>query len=604
MAEVVPSDARVDDTSGEPGELGPGSRLGRFELLVPIAKGGMARVWAARLHGQRGFTKLVAIKTILPNLAQEPEFEKMFLDEASIASRVHHPNVCEVLELGEERQSLYIVMEWINGESLSRLLRASGKVEPIDARIAARLVADAAGGLHAAHELVDDNGQFLNVVHRDVSPHNVLVSNDGNVKVADFGIAKALGQAHEATRAGTLKGKINYMAPEQVSGQPIDRRVDIFALGVCLFELTTGVKPFKGEADHLVIFNLRKGVYSKPSVLVPGYPPELEQIIERCLALSPAARFPTAERMRHALEEYIARSGPIVTQENISMLVRMRLGGVIDERRERIRLATLSAEQGTLAAEAAHSSRTPFTSSGVKTSGTGIRPDGATGSHTPSTSMPAATPPPQSVHSSMAPNFRPQQYAPQQGQHRQRMSPSAAPPQPQGDGVTTYLVAALVGLLVAGLIVAGGYAAFHFMHARDGAADPVLGPAVTSGAGSGPSAGNGPASTAAPALTIQKGVENKSASVRIDTLPEGALLLVDGKELGAGVREVPRPAGGAKVIVTVRASGFVDETVTVVDADEPVRKVSLQKKGTEGTGKPGSATGGKKKDDALPQNPY
>jgi serine/threonine-protein kinase len=205
----------------------------------------------------------------------------------------------------------------------------------------------------------------------------VLVSNDGNVKVADFGIAKALGQAHEATRAGTLKGKINYMAPEQVSGQPIDRRVDIFALGVCLFELTTGVKPFKGEADHLVIFNLRKGVYTKPQLLIPGYPPELEQIIDRCLALSPAARFPTAERMRHALEEYIARSGPIVTQENISMLVRMRLGGVIDERRERIRLATLSAEQGTLASEAAHSSRTPFTSSGVKTSGTGIRPDGS-----------------------------------------------------------------------------------------------------------------------------------------------------------------------------------------------------------------------------------
>lgn len=593
MAEVVPSDALVDDHPGEPGELGPGSRLGRYELLVPIAKGGMARVWAARLHGQRGFTKLVAIKTILPNLAQESEFEKMFLDEASIASRVHHPNVCEVLELGEERQSLYIVMEWINGESLSRLLRASGRVEPIEPRIAARLVADAAGGLHAAHELSDDNGQFLNVVHRDVSPHNVLVSNDGNVKVADFGIAKALGQAHEATRAGTLKGKINYMAPEQVSGQPIDRRVDIFALGVCLFELTTGVKPFKGEADHLVIFNLRKGVYPKPSTLVPGYPPELEQIIDHCLALSPAARFPTAERMRHALEEYIARSGPIVTQENISMLVRMRLGGVIDERRERIRLATLSAEQGTLASESAHSSRTPFTSSGVKTAGTGIRPDGATGTHTPSTSMPGATPPPHPVHTSMAPSSWSQQYPmpPQQ----QRRAPAQPAPPPQSDGVTTYLVAALVGLLVAGLIVAGGYAVFHFMHARDGAADQSADPVSSGAVPTGPSAGS---PGAAPAPTLQKGAEIRSRSVRIDTAPEGAALLVDGKELAAGVREVPRPAPGAKVVVTVRAAGFGDETLTITEGDEPTRKVSLQKKNAT------APSGGKKKDDGLPQNPY
>src|SRR5450432_2801322 len=157
MAEYLASDELVDDESELAAErLARGTRLGRYELLLPIAKGGMARVWAARQHGQRGFTKLVAIKTILPHLARDPEFERMFLDEARIASGVHHPNVCEIYELGEEGHALYLAMEWVNGESLVHILRPNRKTTiPIDIRVAARICADACAGLHAAHNLAD-----------------------------------------------------------------------------------------------------------------------------------------------------------------------------------------------------------------------------------------------------------------------------------------------------------------------------------------------------------------------------------------------------------------------------------------------------------------
>src|SRR3984957_15591413 len=315
MEPLAPEDL-VDDWSDlSTSSLGPGARLGRYELLLPIAYGGMARVWSARLHGQRGFSKLVAIKTILPHLAHSPEFEHMFLDEARIAARVHHPNVCEIYELGEEGHVLYLAMEWVNGDSLMHVLRGTnGKAsQPIDVRIAARVVADACAGVHAAHELTDDDGRLLNVVHRDVSPHNVLVSLEGTVKVTDFGVAKALGQSHQDTVAGQIKGKIAYMSPEQIAGTSVDRRSDLFAMGVVLYEITTGVRPFRGTGDPQVMQAILKGTYDSPGAIVKGYPPELAGIIDRALAPQPRLRFATAERMRVALEEWLAKSGPVVT---------------------------------------------------------------------------------------------------------------------------------------------------------------------------------------------------------------------------------------------------------------------------------------------------
>ena len=341
---MLPSDELTDEPS-DFGSLRPGTRLGRYELLVPIARGGMARVWAARQHGQRGFQKLVAIKTILPHLAEEPEFERMFLDEARIASGVHHPNVCEIYELGEDQRTLYLAMEWVNGDSLSRVLRASGKTEAFDARVVARIVADACAGVHAAHELTDDDGQQLGVVHRDMSPHNVLITADGVTKVCDFGVAKALGQLHEQTSAGQLKGKISYMSPEQVTGASIDRRSDVFSLGCVLYEATTGVRPFKGDRDHIIMHAILSGNVEPPSNVIRSYPPELERIVLRALAHQPILRYPTAERMRFALEEFLTK-GQLVTQSNVAQVIRSRLGGQLERRKERIKQASSVAEQG------------------------------------------------------------------------------------------------------------------------------------------------------------------------------------------------------------------------------------------------------------------
>jgi serine/threonine protein kinase len=341
MEDLAPEDL-VDEWSDlSASSLGSGARLGRYELLIPIAYGGMARVWAARLHGQRGFSKTVAIKTILPHLAHNPEFERMFLDEARIAAGVHNPNVCEIYELGEEGNVLYLVMEWVNGDSLMHVLRgASGKTgTPIDVRLAARIVADACAGLHAAHELTDDDGRLLNVVHRDVSPHNILVSMEGNVKVADFGVAKALGQTHQETAAGQVKGKVAYMAPEQIGGNAFDRRADIFGMGCVLYEATTGVQPFRGGGDPQIMQAVLRGTYEHPSTLVKGFPAELVAIIDRALAPEPRARFATAERMRVAIEEWLAKSGSIVTSTQVGSLVRQRLGPSLDKRREHVKAA-------------------------------------------------------------------------------------------------------------------------------------------------------------------------------------------------------------------------------------------------------------------------
>jgi serine/threonine-protein kinase len=303
----------------------------------------MARVWAARLHGQRAFQKLVAIKVILPHLADEAEFERMFLDEARIASGVHHPNVCEIYELGEDQSTLYLAMEWVSGDSFARILRPAGERKAIEPRTVARLLADACAGAHAAHELTDEYGRALGVVHRDLSPHNILVSADGIAKVCDFGVAKALDQLHEATTAGQLKGKISYMAPEQIAGGAVDRRCDVFSLGCVLYEATTGERPFRGDGDAQIMHAVLKGEFVPPRLLVHGYPPELERIVVTALAAQPDYRFPTAEHMRYALEEYLAR-GELVTQANIAQVVRARIGDVIERRKERIRKAAVAGD--------------------------------------------------------------------------------------------------------------------------------------------------------------------------------------------------------------------------------------------------------------------
>lgn len=320
--------------------LRPGQKLGRYTLLTPVGQGGMARVWAARQVGMRGFQRIVAIKTIMPDLAADPEFERMFLDEARIASAVHHPNVCEIVDLGEEGKTLFLAMEWVEGVSLLSLFKARPHM-PLPDPVAVRIIADACAGLHAAHELRDETGQLIRVVHRDVSPHNILVSQEGHVKVADFGVAKAMGLEHAPTTAGQLKGKVAYMSPEQAVGETVvDRRSDIFSLGAVLYEAITGQRAWTGANDVARLQNLLAGNIIPARQVRPDIPQDLEAILAYSLATDPNRRFQTAEQMRMALEQFLVARNIIVSPSDIAALVRSYAGKEIEERRARIRHAS------------------------------------------------------------------------------------------------------------------------------------------------------------------------------------------------------------------------------------------------------------------------
>lgn len=319
------------------GELGPGDRLGRYELLFAVAQGGMARVWAARQHGNLGFSKIVAVKTIRPEMAHDSRFRTMFLDEAQLASAVHHPNVCEILDLGEERDVLYIAMEWIDGEGLARILRpAKEPPAPLDHRIAAKIIADACAGLHAAHQLTDDEGRRMRLVHCDVSTQNLMVSRTGAVKVIDWGVAKALHSVRHDGLVMSMEGKAAYMSPEQAAGKRASALSDVFALGICLYEITTGKRPFATGSRDATIERLLAGDFARPSEIAEDYPLRLEQIVLRSMAHNSVHRYASAERMRAALNEYLKLSGPVLTDSDVAGVVLERVGPLMDERRSYI----------------------------------------------------------------------------------------------------------------------------------------------------------------------------------------------------------------------------------------------------------------------------
>jgi serine/threonine-protein kinase len=312
------------------GEVGAGYTLGRYELLVPIAQGGMAVVWAARMKGTRGFSKTVAVKCMLPSLSEDPQFEDMFLAEAELASRIRHPNVCEILDLGEQEGLLYIVMEWVDGEPLSTLQRAARAHGGIPLSVATRIALSAASGLHAAHELRDEAGELVGLVHRDVSPQNVLVTYDGVVKIVDFGVAKATSQNEGThTRAGQVKGKIPFMSPEQAMGKTVDRRTDVFALGIVLFQMLTGRHPFRGDNDMATLHKIceREPVTSVSS-LMPTCPESLSAAIAQALEKDVNKRFATMLEFARALERVLAELTASGQDAELGTFIR----GVLGER--------------------------------------------------------------------------------------------------------------------------------------------------------------------------------------------------------------------------------------------------------------------------------
>jgi serine/threonine-protein kinase len=261
----------------------------------------MASVWLARFGGRLGFERMVVIKMILPQFSQDPRFQEMFLDEARIASKIEHSNVARILDVGEHQDNYFIVMEWVDGDSLSKVLRASEqRKQRMPAGIAMRIIADAAAGLHAAHELKERDGTPLGVVHRDVSPQNILIANSGATMIIDFGVAKARDRVSQDTSAGQLKGKIRYMAPEQALGRSIDHRADVWALGAMLYEMFTGNPPYDGPNEVATLHKLTSG--QRPPAMPRTMPEVLRAVVDRALGYEPEERFPSALELNLALE--------------------------------------------------------------------------------------------------------------------------------------------------------------------------------------------------------------------------------------------------------------------------------------------------------------
>lgn len=327
-------------------ELHAGSILGRYELLLPIAKGGMAQVWAARLRGTRGFQKWVAIKTILPDVIDNTRMERMFLEEAQLASQIHHPNVVGTLELGEHEGTLYLVMDWVDGEPLNRVLSAAGEAGGLPLDIAVNLIGQACKGLYAAHELRDDNGELLGLVHRDVSPQNLLVSFSGTAKLVDFGIAKATARSSGLTEAGEVKGKFAFMAPEQVRGQAVDCRTDLFALGILLYSITTGRHPFRGAHPGETLQNICSDrVPTPPRELVPDYPEALQAVVMKALSKPPEQRFASGYEMFTALDEAMPEALEARFELRVAEYLTGLFGAHASARRAAIRLAQEQADR-------------------------------------------------------------------------------------------------------------------------------------------------------------------------------------------------------------------------------------------------------------------
>ncbi len=338
--------------------LAPGDRLDRYELLCVLAQGGMGTVWLARLSGKLGFERLVALKTILPSYTTDQQFRAMFLDEAGIAAQVDHENVARILEIGEDRGFLYYAMELVDGESLRKLyrdIRMQGQVFPLG--VALRICADACAGLHAVHELRGPDGRYLEVVHRDVSPQNVLVTVRGTTKLIDFGVAKAKERRTEETTAGTLKGKLEYMAPEQAAGEPIDRRADVYSIGAILYELLAG-RPVR-ETDEgrqlLALHELVTGVPYPP--LPPNVPHLVRSVVDRALSRDPNVRYRSADELRHALEQVILATGHSATTDDVAAVLAHFSRERTAKRKEAIELAVRAAAEGRIAQEQAQNGR-------------------------------------------------------------------------------------------------------------------------------------------------------------------------------------------------------------------------------------------------------
>jgi eukaryotic-like serine/threonine-protein kinase len=525
------------------------AKFGKYRLIAELGHGGMADVFLAVMAGPEGsgFSKLTVIKRLRQNLADEPEFVEMLVDEARISARLNHPNVVQTNEVGAVGNQYFLAMEYLDGQPLHRIQHRAGQVAQRKAQEADAstsgpqsmvgvatvlpkecqylVLVDTLAGLHHAHELTDYDGTSLEIVHRDVTPHNVFVTYQGQVKVVDFGIAKAVGRASE-TRQGVVKGKVRYMAPEQAMGHTVDRRADVFSVGVMLWEVAAGRRLWKDVDDLGIVQALIGGrIPASPKQFNADVPDEIDRICQKALASHPDERYATAEDFRADLEQYLAESGTLVH-------ARRRLGACINElfadKRNEIKviiekqLAALTRETGSISMPLVET--TTGVTSEVIPPGPGSEPTGwGPGHATAATGLTDAV---TSVYNGSS------------SQQRQSYELPAAPP-PKRSLMLPVVGAGVVALAAAGLFVGR---ALHLSKAA-GAQHTQVEPAVSSS-------------------VTSSTTETSEINVSFSAVPSTASITVDGNAVPSPFRG-RYPTDAKEHTLRVEASGYEPHVETM-----------------------------------------
>jgi serine/threonine protein kinase len=543
-----------------------GHTIGRYRRLAELGRGGMATVYLAAASGPQGFTKLVVLKELRPDLAQDAEFRSMFLDEARLAARLNHPNVVQTYEVGEDGKSHVIVMEYLEGQPLSR----ARKVLPSPLTYFA--LSNVLTGLEHAHDLQDFQGRPLNVVHRDVSPHNIFVTYSGEVKLCDFGIAKAA-DSSGVTATGDMKGKLSYMAPEQARGEVVDKRADLFGLGVVLWETATGRRLWHNMHDVQILGQLLAGAIPTPRSVDPSVPERLEQICMKALAFEPAHRYATAAEMQSDLDQYIASLGLTPTRRALGEAValafaedRARLKQVIEEQ---LRNATHLTTGEAPAVEYAPAS--------IPSSPSAIRPSalGAAGRAFP----------PSDGSLRGIPTLVEEQGGGSSGGRTgtgavRSIAPQATPSGRGHGAVVALVVGGLAVLAVGGFVVKARLASARLEASAEAQASTSTSTSASANGSAGEAAG--PTRLAA-----------RATRVTVRGAPAGATLSLDGEPVTLSADgAIERPAGETHRL-KVEAAGFVtDERSITFDADRAldVRLIRARAGPPPTGGKPGGTT--------------
>jgi eukaryotic-like serine/threonine-protein kinase len=520
--------------------------FGKYRLVAEIGQGGMAEVYLAVMEGPGSFTKLIALKILRPAFAEDPDGLAMFLDEARLAARLDHPNVVQTYEVGAAENRHYIAMEYLDGQPFSRTLRSSrnGEQCQLPIEMSLRVIAETLAGLHHAHELSDFDGTHLCLVHRDVSPHNVFITYDGRIKVLDFGIAKAVGGSSE-TRTGVLKGKVGYMAPEQMMDVKLDRRADIFAAGVMLWEAVARRRVWKGMADVAILTTVVNSGIPGIRTAVPDIPEQLERIVSRATAYRREERYDTAEEFQFDLEGYLDSIGERVLPREIGKVISEAFSDVRNETKKIIETqVTLSRSMAALTSSVEL----------VALPQASISTDRADSSSIPSSSLASHV--------------------------RQREEPSLQeePKKSPRDRVLIGAIGVLAMVMAVGIYVIS-------MRKSD-AKDNVTAPAATQALSAAPTAPPTTKQSAAPTPAVSAATKDvvKDIELLISASPSQSELYMDGKKLESNPIVMKIPQDDKEHELEVRAKGYENHTEKLFFKSNQKLVLSLKKEIYRGGG--------------------